>query len=87
MYKRQHLHFEFYENGVAEDPLTGDDAAVADGGGSAVEVLVDQIIRVESGGKADAANPNSTAVGLGQFVEGTWIMMMNNCLLYTSRCV
>ena len=72
-----HLHFEFYENGVAEDPLTGDDAAVADGGGSAVEVLVDQIIRVESGGKADAANPNSTAVGLGQFVEGTWIMMMN----------
>lgn len=71
-----HLHFEFYENGVPKDPLTAGDEAVASGGGSAVEVLVDQIIRVESGGKADAANPNSTAVGLGQFVEGTWIIMM-----------
>ena len=23
-----HLHFEFYENGVAEDPLTGDDLSL-----------------------------------------------------------
>ena len=71
-----HLHFELYENGVAVDPLVGGAAVVADGGGSAVEVLVDQIIRVESGGKADAANPLSSAVGLGQFIESTWLRMM-----------
>lgn len=71
-----HLHFELYENGVAVDPLVGGVTVVADGGGSAVEVLVDQIIRVESGGKADAANPLSSAVGLGQFIESTWLRMM-----------
>ena len=71
-----HLHFELYERGVAEDPLVGGMTVVADGGGSAVEVLVDQIIRVESGGRADAANPLSSAVGLGQFIESTWLRMM-----------
>lgn len=71
-----HLHFELYENGVAVDPLVGGTAVAADGDGSAVEILVDQIIRVESGGKADAANPLSTAVGLGQFIESTWLRMM-----------
>ena len=71
-----HLHFELYENGEAVDPLVGGMAVVAEGGGSAVEVLVDQIIRVESGGKADAANPLSSAVGLGQFIESTWLRMM-----------
>ncbi len=71
-----HLHFELYENGVAVDPLVGGVTVVADGGGSAVEILVDQIIRVESGGKADAANPLSSAVGLGQFIESTWLRMM-----------
>lgn len=71
-----HLHFELYEGGVAVDPLAAGGAVVASGGGSAVETLVDQIIRVESGGKADAKNPLSTATGLGQFIEGTWLRMM-----------
>ncbi|MDZ4395166.1 M23 family metallopeptidase [Cypionkella sp.] len=71
-----HLHFELYENGEAVDPLAAGGTMVAEGGGSAVETLVDQIIRVESGGKADAKNPLSTATGLGQFIESTWIRMM-----------
>ncbi len=37
--------------------------------------LVDRIVDVESGGKADARNPNSTATGLGQFIESTWVKM------------
>lgn len=72
-----HLHFELYENGAAVDPLGGSSTVVADGGGSAVEVLVDQIIHVESGGNANAKNPLSSATGLGQFIESTWIRMMN----------
>ncbi|MDB5657927.1 MAG: hypothetical protein JWS10_542 [Cypionkella sp.] len=71
-----HLHFELYENGEAVDPLVGGVTVVAEGGGSAVEILVDQIIRVESGGKADAKNPLSSATGLGQFIESTWVRMM-----------
>jgi murein DD-endopeptidase MepM/ murein hydrolase activator NlpD len=74
-----HLHFELYEGGTAVDPLTvggGGGGAVVASNGSAVETLVDQIIRVESGGKADAKNPLSSATGLGQFIESTWLRMM-----------
>ncbi len=35
--------------------------------------LVDRIIGVESGGDPTARNPNSTATGLGQFIESTWV--------------
>lgn len=41
------------------------------GGGS----LVDRIIGVESGGNASARNPSSSATGLGQFIESTWISL------------
>ena len=71
-----HLHFELYEAGEAVDPLSAGGAVVASGGGSAVDILVDQIIRVESGGKADAKNPLSSATGLGQFISSTWLRMM-----------
>ncbi|WP_191569199.1 phage tail length tape measure family protein [Paracoccus yeei] len=37
--------------------------------------IVDRIVGVESSGKTDAKNPNSTATGLGQFIESTWISM------------
>ena len=37
------------------------------------DAIVDLITTAESGGIADAANPNSTAVGLGQFTEDTWL--------------
>lgn len=35
------------------------------------------IIGVESGGKADAKNPASSATGLGQFIGSTWLAMIN----------
>lgn len=35
--------------------------------------LVDRIIGVESGGNPNARNPRSSASGLGQFIDSTWI--------------
>lgn len=37
--------------------------------------LVDRIIGVESGGNANAKNPDSSATGLGQFIESTWLSL------------
>jgi Membrane proteins related to metalloendopeptidases len=70
-----HLHFELHVGGAAINPLqTG--GLAADGGDDAVGKLVDRIVRVESGGNATAKNPLSTATGLGQFIESTWLRMM-----------
>lgn len=38
--------------------------------------LVDQIVKVESGGNPNARNPMSTAVGPGQFITTTWLDMI-----------
>lgn len=35
--------------------------------------LLDSIIAAESGGNATARNPRSSAYGLGQFIESTWL--------------
>jgi murein DD-endopeptidase MepM/ murein hydrolase activator NlpD len=70
-----HLHFELHQGGVAIDPLGTVVAAASDA--TAVESLVDNIIRVESAGNPRARNPLSTATGLGQFIESTWVRMMN----------
>lgn len=35
--------------------------------------LIDSIIGVESGGNPTARNPNSSASGLGQFIDSTWL--------------
>ena len=35
--------------------------------------LIDSIIGVESGGDPNARNPNSSASGLGQFTDSTWL--------------
>jgi murein DD-endopeptidase MepM/ murein hydrolase activator NlpD len=70
-----HLHFELYEGGEAIDPLGTVSVAASDH--SAVETLTDRIIQVESGGRARAKNPLSSATGLGQFIEKTWVRMMN----------
>jgi len=70
-----HLHFEVYENGKPVDPMRTSTAA-NDSGLDAVDVLVDRIVHVESGGAADIKNPLSTATGLGQFIESTWVRMM-----------
>lgn len=45
--------------------------SAVDGGG--VDAVVNKIIGVESGGRANAKNPNSSASGLGQFIDSTWI--------------
>jgi murein DD-endopeptidase MepM/ murein hydrolase activator NlpD len=87
-----HLHFELYMNGAAIDPLgsavagaaglaaeamVGAEAPIAAGSdGTAVELLVNHIVHVESGGNARAKNPLSSAAGLGQFIKSTWLRMM-----------
>lgn len=38
--------------------------------------LVDSIIGLESGGNPLAQNPNSSAGGLGQFIDSTWLDML-----------
>jgi hypothetical protein len=38
--------------------------------------LVDQIIGAESGGDPAARNPNSSASGVGQFIDSTWLSML-----------
>jgi hypothetical protein len=38
--------------------------------------LSDRIITVESGGDANATNPNSSATGAGQFINSTWLTMI-----------
>lgn len=38
--------------------------------------LADQIIGVESGGDPYARNPRSSAGGLGQFIDSTWLSML-----------
>lgn len=70
-----HLHFELYRGGEAVDPL-GAALAVASSDHAAVDTLTDRIIHVESGGNIRAKNPLSSATGLGQFIESTWIRMM-----------
>lgn len=78
-----HLHFELYQDGQAIDPLGTVTVAVATtavtttSDDSAIEVLTNRIIHVESGGSARAKNPLSSATGLGQFISKTWIRMMN----------
>ncbi len=67
-----HLHFELHISGRPVDPLA---LGVAKASG-AVEALVAQIIRVESAGNARAKNTRSSATGLGQFINSTWLRMM-----------
>jgi hypothetical protein len=45
-------------------------------GASAIHAVVEQIIRVESNGDPNAKNRRSTATGLGQFLEETWLDMI-----------
>ena len=78
-----HLHFEVRMNGRPVDPFgpeatgaVGTVVVATSGGSTAAEALTNRIIKVESGGRADAKNPLSSATGLGQFIESTWLRMM-----------
>ncbi len=51
------------------------DAASADG--LNMEVFLDRLMRAESGGRTNARNPRSTAVGPFQFIASTWLMIAN----------
>src|SRR6478609_5068361 len=42
--------------------------------------LVDSIIGVESGGNPNATNPNSSASGLGQFIDSTWLSTLKQAM-------
>ncbi|WP_411033357.1 phage tail length tape measure family protein [Shinella sp. BYT-45] len=46
-----------------------------DGLDGTIDRYVDQIVKAESGGRANAKNPNSSATGLGQFIESTWLSL------------
>ncbi|MEH2700219.1 hypothetical protein GFL93_09415 [Rhizobium leguminosarum bv. viciae] len=42
------------------------------------DTVVDRIIGIESGGRANAKNPNSSALGPGQFIKSTWLGLMKD---------
>ncbi|MFL5260315.1 MAG: M23 family metallopeptidase [Hyphomicrobiales bacterium] len=65
------LHFELYQGGRPIDPFGQYQQTIEKGG--AIEALVHRITYIESGHNCKAANPLSTAVGLGQFIESTWM--------------
>lgn len=46
------------------------------GGAVDIDTVADQIIKVESNGDANAKNKRSSATGLGQFVNETWLILI-----------
>ena len=74
--KESRLHFELQRNGEPADPFGEYQARVEKGG--AIETLVYRITTIESANNCNARNPLSTAVGLGQFIESTWLRIMRD---------
>lgn len=63
-------------------PLTGQNRVdllnkAISGAAGAIDAFVERIVGAESGGRANARNPNSTATGVGQFLESTWLDVIN----------
>ena len=74
--KDARLYFELQRNGQPVDPFGEYQARVEKGG--AVEALVHRITYVESGHNCRAKKPLSTAAGLGQFIESTWLRIIRD---------
>jgi murein DD-endopeptidase MepM/ murein hydrolase activator NlpD len=74
-----HLHFELHVAGEPVDPLTYNHQFARSGDvTNASERLINRIITVESAGNPNAANPLSSATGLGQFISSTWMRMIRS---------
>jgi murein DD-endopeptidase MepM/ murein hydrolase activator NlpD len=73
-----HLHFELYVDGRPVDPLNFSTETALDTPPGEVDKLVQRIINVESGGSTNAKNPLSSATGLGQFIDETWLRMIRS---------
>jgi murein DD-endopeptidase MepM/ murein hydrolase activator NlpD len=67
------LHFEVRHNGEPVDPVADVQPDTSTASNSPVDQFVSRIIHIESGNNCKAANPLSTAVGLGQFISSTWM--------------
>ena len=75
-YRDSSLYFELQRNGQPVDPFGEYQARVEKGG--AIDALVFRITTVESGNNCNAKNPLSTAAGLGQFIESTWLRIIRD---------
>lgn len=70
------LYFELRRNGQAVDPFGDYQTKVEKGG--AIEGFVYRITTIESGNNCRAKNPLSTAAGLGQFINSTWLRIIRD---------
>lgn len=59
-------------SGKAKKSKTGKSTPFPD---DVISDYVNQVVTAESGGRANAKNPRSSATGLGQFIESTWIRL------------
>lgn len=57
----------------AAKKLSAVDSEIAGAYGDVTSSYVNNVVAAESGGDRNAKNPNSSATGLGQFIESTWI--------------
>lgn len=64
------------ETPEATQDIYADQPPPAQQGGLDMNAVVNRMIGAESAGKADAKNPYSSAEGLGQFIDTTWLKMI-----------
>jgi murein DD-endopeptidase MepM/ murein hydrolase activator NlpD len=70
------LYFELQRGRQPVDPFGEYQARVEKG--TAVDSFVYRITTIESGNNCKAKNPLSTAAGLGQFIESTWLRILRD---------